>query len=66
MSEHIELLTKVANLSMMTFMVSNMLGFGMRLSPAGIINHTPIFINLQAGPDQHRPGPDLQLRNHRH
>jgi bile acid:Na+ symporter, BASS family len=30
-------LTKVANLSMLTFMVSNMLGFGMRLSPAEII-----------------------------
>jgi predicted Na+-dependent transporter len=37
MSEHVELLTKVANLTMLTFMVSNMLAFGMRLSPAEII-----------------------------
>jgi BASS family bile acid:Na+ symporter len=37
MSEHIELLTKLANLSMFAFMVSNMLGFGMRLSLAEII-----------------------------
>jgi predicted Na+-dependent transporter len=37
MNEHIELLTKVANLSMLTFMVSNMLGFGMRLSLAEIL-----------------------------
>jgi BASS family bile acid:Na+ symporter len=36
MSEH-ELLTKVANLSMLTFMVSNMLAFGMRLSLAEIL-----------------------------
>lgn len=38
MSEHVELLTKVANLTMLTFMVSNMLGFGMRLSLAEIIS----------------------------
>jgi hypothetical protein len=37
MSEHVELLTKVANLSMLTFMVTNMLGFGMRLSLAEIL-----------------------------
>ena len=37
MSEHIELLTKLANLSMLVFMVSNMFGFGMRLSLAEII-----------------------------
>lgn len=33
----IELLTKLANLTMLTFMVSNMLGFGMRLSLAEIL-----------------------------
>jgi predicted Na+-dependent transporter len=37
MSEHIELLTKIANLTMLTFMVTNMLGFGMRLSLAEIL-----------------------------
>ena len=38
MSEHVELLTKVANLSMLIFMVSNMLAFGMRLSLAEILD----------------------------
>jgi hypothetical protein len=33
----IELLTKVASLTMLIFMVSNMLAFGMRLSPSEIL-----------------------------
>jgi bile acid:Na+ symporter, BASS family len=37
MSEHIELLTKVADLTLLSFMVSNMLGFGLRLSLAEIL-----------------------------
>ena len=37
MSEHVELLTKLASLTMLVFMVSNMLAFGMRLSPAEIL-----------------------------
>jgi BASS family bile acid:Na+ symporter len=36
-SEYVELVTKLANLTMLVFMVSNMLAFGMRLSPSEII-----------------------------
>jgi BASS family bile acid:Na+ symporter len=37
MSEYIPLLTKIANLTMLAFMVSNMFAFGMRLSPGEIL-----------------------------
>jgi BASS family bile acid:Na+ symporter len=37
MSEYIPLLTKLTNLTMLAFMVSNMFAFGMRLSPTEII-----------------------------
>src|SRR5512141_2161824 len=37
MSEHIELVTKLTDLTMLAFMLTNMLAFGMRLTPAEIL-----------------------------
>lgn len=34
---HLELLSKLANLSLLIFVVSNMLGFGMRLAPREVV-----------------------------